>query len=59
MAASILSLGGPVARRRRDPTKTFGITRELTNGAPCLGLAAVAGGLVWGLLGSAVALLLP
>jgi hypothetical protein len=58
MATSILSLGGPAARRRPGPTRTLGTPREPTNGAPCLGLAVIAGGSAWTLLGSVLVLLL-
>ena len=30
-----------------------------TKGVPCLGLALIAGSLIWGMFGAAVALLLP
>ena len=58
MATLIVSLGGPAARRRPGPARTLGTPRELTNGAPCLGLAAIAGGSVRALLGSILVLLL-
>ncbi len=59
MTASIAIHGGPAARgRERRPIGRPGTPREATNGAPCLGLALAAGGLLWGALGSALALLL-
>ena len=44
--------------RKRDPALPVLTLRERTNGAPCLGLALMAGGLAWAGLGSALALLL-
>ena len=59
MTASIAIHGGTATRgRERRPTRRLGVPRGATNGAPCLGLALAAGGLLWGALGSALALLL-
>ena len=40
------------------PTRSIGTPRELTNGAPCLGLTIAAAGMVWAGLGSALAFLI-
>ncbi len=59
MTASAMVHGGPAARGRgRRPIGRLGTPREATNGAPCLGLALAGGGLLWGALGAALALLL-
>ena len=59
MTATIAIHGGPAARGcERRPAWWLGTPREATNGAPCLGLALAAGGLAWGALGAALALLL-
>ena len=59
MATSALILGETAARRRGcGMGRRLGVPRGATNGAPCLGLALAAGALLWGVLGSALALLL-
>ena len=46
--------GSPVS----EPALRLTTARHVTNGAPCLGLAVLAAGLLWAGLGSTVALLL-
>jgi hypothetical protein len=59
MTASMVIHGRPTVRgRERRPIGRPGKPREATNGAPCLGLALAGGVLLWGALGSALALLL-
>ena len=45
-------------RGSAGPTRSVCTPRELTNGAPCLGLTIAAAGMVWAGLGSALALLI-
>ena len=58
LSSPAIVLGSPATRGERRAGRTITTVRDLTNGAPCLGVALGLACLVWGGIGSAVALVL-
>ena len=58
ISSPAILFGNPAPRRERAAGRTITTVRELTNGAPCLGVALGLACLVWVGIGSAVALVL-
>ena len=58
ISSPAIAFGSPVAPSRRRAGRTITTVRELTNGAPCLGVALGLACLLWVGIGSAVALVL-
>ena len=58
LSSPAIVLGSLATRGKRRTGRTLTTVRELTNGAPCLGVALGLACLVWVAIGSAVALVL-
>jgi anthranilate/para-aminobenzoate synthase component II len=55
LSSPAIILGSPATRNERRAGRAITTVRELTNGAPCLGVALGLACLVWVGIGSAVA----
>jgi len=58
LSSPAIVLGSPATRGERRTGRALTTVRDLTNGAPCLGVALGLACLVWVGIGSAVALVL-
>ena len=58
LSSPTLPFAPAATRGPSGPTLSVCTPRELTNGAPCLGLTIAAAGVVWAGLGSALAFLI-